>query len=245
MGRLSGKVAIVTGAGSGMGAATAKMFCAEGAKVIAADITGKEKETAALAGPNCLPFNVDVSKTQAVKAMVQAAVDNFGKLDIIFNNAGVNGLLAETADYDEDEWDRIVGINLKGVFLGMKYAIPEMLKQGGGSIINTASMAATVAFPMMPAYCASKGGVVSLTRLTAAEYANRKIRVNAILPGAIESGMTRGLPPDYLAGAIAGTPMGRIGAPEEIATLALYLASDESTFITGTFTPVDGGYTVL
>lgn len=244
-GRLEGKVAIVTGAGSGMGAASAKLFCAEGAMVIAADVSGKQELTAAEAGPNCIPCRADVSQAGDVRAMIDLAISRFGKLNVIFNNAGVNGLLAPTADYDDDEFDRIVGINLKGVYYGMKYAIPEMLKQGGGSIINTASMAAIVAFPMMSAYCASKGGVTSITRLTAAEYAKQNIRVNAILPGAIATGMTDALPDEYMAGAIAATPMGRMGTPMEIATLALYLASDESSFITGTCTPVDGGYTTL
>lgn len=245
MGRLKGKVAIVTGAGSGMGAASAKLFCEEGALVIAADVSGRQADIAREAGPNCVACHADVSKASDVRAMVALAVEKFGKLNVIFNNAGVNGLLATTADYDDEEWDRIVNINLKGVYLGMKYAIPEMLKQGGGSIINTASMAAIVAFPLMSAYCASKGGVVSLTRLTAAEYASQNIRVNAIAPGAIETGMTAALPDDYMAGAIAGTPMGRIGTPTEIATLALYLASDESSFITGTCTAVDGGFTIV
>lgn len=244
-GRLDGKVAIVTGAGSGMGAATAKLFAAEGAKVVVADISGKETEVAAAAGPNAIATHVDVSKTADVQAMIKLAVDSFGRLDIIYNNAGVNGMLVSTHEYPEDEFDRIVAINLKGVFLGMKYAIPHMLKVGGGSIINTSSMAAIVAFPLMSAYCASKGGVSALTRLTAAEYAGQNIRCNAILPGAIDTGMTKGLPADYIAGAVAATPAGRIGTPEEIAGLALFLASDESSFITGTCTPVDGGYTVL
>ena len=172
-------------------------------------------------------------------------MSRFGKLDIICNNAGIQGPIAPTGDYDEDEWDKVIAVNLKGVFLGMKYAIPEMLKVGGGAIVNTSSMAAIVAFPSLPAYSASKGGVSCLTRLTAAEYASQGIRVNAILPGAIDTGMTRGMPQDYLEGAIKGTLMGRIGRPEEIANLALFLASDEASFITGTATPVDGGYTLV
>ncbi len=244
-GRLEGKVAVVTGAGSGMGEAIVKRFCAEGAKVVAVDISGAEEGVANAVGDACVACNGDVSKSADVQRAVNLAVSRFGKLDIICNNAGIQGPIAPTGDYDEDEWDKVIAVNLKGVFLGMKYAIPEMLKVGGGAIVNTSSMAAIVAFPSLPAYSASKGGVSCLTRLTAAEYASQGIRVNAILPGAIDTGMTRGMPQDYLEGAIKGTLMGRIGRPEEIANLALFLASDEASFITGTATPVDGGYTLV
>lgn len=243
--RLAGKVAVVTGAGSGMGRAMAKLFTGQGACVVAADISGAEEETAAMAGGNCVSVRADVSNSADVRAMLELAMERFGRLDILCNNAGVQGAMAKTADYPEDDFDRTIAINLKGVFLGMKYAIPLMMKSGGGSIINTSSMASLVAFPEMPAYCASKGGVSMLTKLTAAEYAADKIRVNAILPGAIKTGMTDALPPAYLEGAVAGTLMGRIGTPDEIANLAVFLASDESSFITGTLTPVDGGYTLI
>ena len=246
MGRLEGKVAVVTGAGSGMGAAIAELFCREGAKVVAADITGQQDTVAARCGENCVASSTDVADESAIIAMLQLAVDRFGRLDILCNNAGVSGAHGRTADYEVAEFDRIWSINGRGLFLGMKYAIPLMLATAGkGSIVNTSSMAALVAFPTMPAYCASKGAVAMLTKVTAAEYAADNIRVNAIMPGAIESGMTRGLPADVLAGAIAGTPMGRIGQPEEMANLALFLASDESSFITGALIPIDGGYTLV
>lgn len=244
--RLKGKVAVVTGAGSGMGEAMARRFCAEGAQVIAVDITGDQAAVAAELGGACVSFTGDVSVSADVQAMLQQAVDRFGRLDILCNNAGIQGPLALTADYDEDAWDRVLAVNLKGVFLGMKHAIPRMLQTAGkGSIVNTSSMAALVAFPQLPAYSASKGGVAMLTRQTAAEYASQQIRVNGILPGAIDTGMTRGMPRDYLQGAIDATLMGRIGTPAEIANLALFLASDEASFITGTLTAVDGGYTLV
>lgn len=243
--RLEGKVAIVTGAASGMGAAMARRFSLEGARVVAADLDQQVNDVAKQAGVNCVPFHVDVSSSSQVQGMVAAACEQFGRLDIICNNAGIQGPLGLTGDYEEDEWDRVIAVNLKGVFLGMKHAIPEMLKNGGGSIVNTSSMASIVAFPTLPAYSASKGGVSVLTRLTAAEYASQGIRVNAIAPGAIDTGMTKKMPQEYLQGAIDGTLMGRIGTPEEIANLALFLASDEASFITGTETLVDGGYTLV
>ena len=244
-GRLAGKVAVVTGAGSGMGRAMVTHFCAHGAKVIAADVSGKQDDLPAKLGAACHATHADVSKSADVRAMLDLAVERFGRLDVLCNNAGINGRLAPTAEQDEDDFDLVLAVNLRGVFLGMKHAIPLMLKTGGGSIINTSSMASLVAFPGMAGYCASKGGVSMLTKLTAAEYASQGIRVNGILPGAIDTGMTKALPKEYLEGAVAATLMGRIGTPDEIAQLAVFLASDESSFITGTLTPVDGGYTLV
>lgn len=245
MGRLTGKVAVITGAGSGMGAATVERFCDEGAKVVAVDWSGKEDDVALRCGASCVAMRGDVSKASSAEGMVALAIECFGGLDILYNNAGIQGPIVDTADYHEDDFDKVIAVNLRGVFLGMKYAIPAMLERGGGSIINTSSMASMVSFPGMSGYCASKGGVSMLTKLTAAEYAARGIRVNAILPGAIDTGMTRSMPKDYIDGAVAATLMGRIGRPDEIASLALFLASDESSFITGTLTPVDGGYTIV
>lgn len=244
-GRLAGKVAVVTGAGSGMGTAMVRQFCAQGAKVIAADVSGKQDALPAELGGACLSIHADVSKSADVRAMLDLAVERFGRLDVLCNNAGIQGQIAPTADHDEDAFDEVIAVNLRGVFLGMKHAIPLMLKTGGGSIVNTSSMASLVAFIGMPGYSAAKGGVSMLTKLTAAEYASQGIRVNAILPGAIDTGMTKALPKDYLEGAVAATLMGRIGTPDEIAHLAVFLASDESSFITGTLIPVDGGYTLV
>ncbi len=244
-GRLSGKVAVVTGAGSGLGAAMAERFCAEGAQVIAADISGRQEAVAQQLGSSCVAVHCDVSLSSDVKGALALAVARFGRLDVLCNNAGLCGPIARTADCDESVFDHVIAVNLRGVFLGMKHAIPLMLRSGGGSIINISSMAALVAFPGMPAYCASKGGVSMLTKLTAAEYAGEAIRVNAILPGVFDTGMTQGMPEDYIAGAAKATLMGRIGKASEVANLALFLASDESVFMTGTLTQVDGGYTLV
>ena len=243
-GRLPGKVAVVTGAGSGMGAAMVRQFCGQGAKVIAADVSGKQDGLAAELGDACHAVHADVSKSADVQAMLKLAVAQFGRLDVLCNNAGIQGQIAPTAEHDEDAFDQVIAVNLRGVFLGMKHAIPLMLQTGGGSIINTSSMASVVAFSGMPGYSAAKGGVSTLTRLTAAEYAAQGIRVNAILPGAIDTGMTQALPREILEGAVGATLMGRIGTPDDIAHLAVFLASDESAFITGTLTLVDGGYTL-
>ena len=244
-GRLEGKAAIITGAGSGMGAAMVELFCAEGAQVVAADISGKQDEVARRAGSGCAAIRVDVSKSKDVQAMIALAVERFGRLDILCNNAGINGTLAPTAEHEDEDFDHTISVNLRGVFLGIKYAIPQMLKVGGGSIVNTSSMASITAFPLMPAYTASKGGVSALTRVAAAEYAAKNIRVNAIAPGAIDTGMTQALPTEYLEGAVKATLLGRIGTPMEIAKAALFLASDDASFITGVLLPVDGGYTIV
>jgi len=243
--RLEGKVAIVTGAGSGMGAAMVKRFCSEGARVIAADVSGKQDAVAKSIGDSCIAIRVDVSQGADVKAMCELAMSKFGRLDVLCNNAGIQGAIAPTADQTEEAFDHVIAVNLRGVFLGMKYAIPYMLKIGKGSIVNTSSMAAIAAFPTLPGYTAAKGGVSALTRVTAAEYAAKGIRVNAILPGAIDTGMTQALPHQFLKAAVDATLMGRIGEPREIADTALFLASDESSFITGALIPVDGGYTLV
>ncbi len=245
MGRLEGKVAIVTGGGSGIGRATALLFAREGAKVVVADITGKEKETADEIGPSAVASHVDVSVSADIRAMIEAARNTFGKLDVIFNNAGIEGAQAPTADCTEENFDRVIAVNLRGVFLGMKYAIPVMLAGGGGSIINTASIAGLVGFMGIPAYCASKGAVIQLTKTAALEYATHGIRVNAICPGVIWTPMVErftGGTEEGKAQMAALEPVGRMGTAEEVASLALYLASDDSAFVTGTAIPIDGGF---
>ena len=244
-GRLEGKVAVVTGAGAGMGKAIVERFVREGAKVVAADISGLQNEVAEAAGPNCVAFQVDVSKSAEVKAMLDLAVSHFGGLHVLCNNAGIQGGMMPTADYDEDTFDRVMAVNAKGVFLGMRHAIPIMLAGGGGSIVNTASMASVVAFPQMVGYCGSKGAVLMMTKTTAVEYADKGIRVNCFCPGSIDTNMVAGMPKEYIDAVIAANPVKRIGKPREIADLALFLVSDESSFITGTEILIDGGYTAL
>jgi NAD(P)-dependent dehydrogenase (short-subunit alcohol dehydrogenase family) len=243
--RLAGRVAVITGAGSGIGAAMAALFVREGANVVLADISGQQEEVAQRLGSSAIGVRADVSKGGDVRAMLQVAIDKFGRLDILCNNAGIDGPMAPTGEYREEDFDRVIAVNLTAVFLGMRYAIPLMLASGGGSIVNTASMAAVVAFPTMPAYCAAKGGVVMLTKTAAVDYASQGIRVNAVLPGVIATGMTRSMPAHYIEAVKKVTPMNRMAEPSEVANLALFLASDESSFITGTAMTVDGGYTSL
>lgn len=244
-GRLQGKVAVITGAGSGIGASTAERFHQEGARIVAVDISGRQAALAERLGPDCVAFQADVSKSTEVQAMLAEAMSRFGRLDILMNNAGVGGSHWPIVDYPEDEFDRVMSINCKSVFLGMKYAIPLLLQSGGGSIINTASMSSFVAFPQMSAYCASKGAVLMLTKTAAMEYARQGIRINAICPGPILTDMIAHLPPEAHERAIEANPMGRLADPREVANLALFLASGESSFITGTQVMIDGGLTAL
>jgi len=249
MGKLEGKVALITGAASGIGRATALLFAQEGAKLVAVDIDetkGQQviEEISGMGG-KAVFVRADVSKPEDVKAMVQTAVETYGRLDVLFNNAGIMGEQGPIVDQTVKNWNRVLAINLTGVFLGMKYGIPAMLKGGGGSIINTSSAAGLVGFAGICAYCASKGGVIQLTKGVALEYAQQGIRVNAICPGTCLTPMAEGLMAaggeevrKYLE---AQQPIGRFGHPEEVAQMALFLASDESSFCTGAPFIVDGG----
>jgi NAD(P)-dependent dehydrogenase (short-subunit alcohol dehydrogenase family) len=244
MSRLEDKVAIVTGAGSGIGKAIAHRFAAEGALVVVSDISGEEQHTAREIGERAIAVRADVSALEDVRALIESAVTRYGRLDILVNNAGIEGHQAATADCTEENFDRVIAVNLRGVFLGMKYALPVMLRGGGGSIINVASVAGLVGFPNIPAYCASKGGVVQLTRTTALEYAREHVRVNAICPGVIWTPMVERFSGNTAEGRQQMEqmePVGRLGTPEDVAAMAVYLASDESAFVTGTALPVDGG----
>ena len=245
--RLKGKVAIITGAGSGIGAATAIIFAKEGAKVVVADVNeqGGKDIVAKIkkAKGEAFFLRCDVSREADAKNLINETIRKYKRLDILFNNAGIVKWGA-AAEAKEQDWDKVIDVNLKGVFLCSKYAIPVM--KGGGSIINTASIAGLVAFGGIAAYCASKGGIVMLTKSMALDYAAKKIRVNAICPGVIETAMTKSILEDkkMKENMLKSTPIGRIGKPEDIGYAALYLASDESTFVTGTALVVDGGWTV-
>lgn len=244
-GRLDGKVAVITGAGSGIGAGMAAVFHREGAKVVLADLTGAQEAVAKELGAGASAVHADVRSGESVQAMIATAVSTFGKLDVLCNNAGIDGELHKLGEMPEEAWDAVQAVNLRGVFLGMRYGIPAMLASGGGSIINTASMAAMVAFPNMSSYCAAKAGVVMLTKTAATEYAGQNIRVNAINPGTIRTGMTDHLPAEMIEAIINNNPIRRFATPEEVGNLALFLAGDESLFITGTEMVIDGGYTCL
>jgi len=245
-GRLAGKVAIITGAGSGIGAGIAKLFVKEGAKVVIADWNFENaKKVAAGLGANAMAVKCDVSRADEVKAMVDEAVNKFGRIDILINNAGVY-IPHSIEDVSEEEWDKVMNVDLKGVMLCSKYAIPVMKKQGRGKIVNIASIAGLVGFGGSAAYCAAKGGVVNLTREMAMDYIKDGIYVNAICPGVILTAMTDPLLKDKATekALMQQTPVGRFGKPEDIAYAALYLAGDESDFVVGTELVVDGGWTI-
>jgi NAD(P)-dependent dehydrogenase (short-subunit alcohol dehydrogenase family) len=249
--RLKGKVTVITGAGSGIGKEAAFLFAGEGASVVVADLEGKGGERVASAleadGKPALFVPTDVSKAASVEAMVAATEERFGRLDAIYNNAGIfpddDGSVTDTA---EEVWDRVMSVNLKGVFFGCKYAIPAMLRSGGGSIINVASFVALMgaAVPQV-AYTASKGGVLSMTREIATEFARKGIRANALCPGPVETPLTRTIlaNEEKRKRRLTHIPPGRFAQPQEIAQAALFLASDESSFVNGATFTVDGGIT--
>ena len=250
-GRLQGKVALITGAGSGMGRRAAGLFASEGARVVVSDVVeeaGNETvDQIRGEGREAVFFRADVSSSSDAQAMVRFAVDTFGGLHVLYNNAGVflpdDGGTVETS---EEVWDRVMAINLKGVWLGCKYGIPAMLEAGGGSIINVASFVALMgAATAQIAYTATKGGVLSMTREMAVEYARRGIRANALCPGPIETPLLAELlsDPERRARRMVHIPMGRLGQADEVARAALWLASDESSLMTGAALVVDGGVT--
>jgi NAD(P)-dependent dehydrogenase (short-subunit alcohol dehydrogenase family) len=250
-GSFAGKVAFVTGAGTGIGRAAALAFAREGASVVVADVSEQgNQETARMieeAGGRALAIRCDVSRTEDVKSALDRALEVFGRLDFAFNNAGVEQPITATADLTEEEWDRIVDINLRGVFLCMKYQIPLMLKQGGGAIVNTSSGAGVKGFSGQAAYCAAKHGVVGFTKAAALEYAQSNIRVNAVCPGIIDTPMMQrfsGGTPEGRERVIAQEPVGRMGKPQEIAAAVVWLCTDAAAFVIGHAMVIDGGQTV-
>lgn len=244
--RLKGKVAIVTGGASGIGKSTAELMAAQGAGVLIADYSKAGSEVAAALqseGYEAEFFHVDVSEEAQVAAMVNKALERWSRLDIMVSNAGI-GSLGQADQLSLEDWNRVIAINLTGVFLCAKYAIPAMRKSGGGSIINLASILGHVGFGGATAYAAAKAGVVNLTRTMAIDYAKENIRVNAVCPGFINTPMvTASLTAEQIQAIGAMHPIGRLGRPEEVAHGIIFLATDEASFVTGTSLFVDGGYT--
>ncbi|HEX6034697.1 MAG TPA: SDR family oxidoreductase [Anaerolineales bacterium] len=243
-----GKVAVVTGGGSGIGQAACHLYAREGAQVVVSDIDeeGGNETVQAIqkAGGEAIFCRADVSNPEDCQAMVAAALEKFGRLDIAFNNAGIGGEVNLTGDYSVEGWQNVIAINLSGVFYGMKYEIPALLKSGGGVIVNMASILGRVAFENSSAYVAAKHGVVGLTKNAAVEYAKQNLRINAVGPAFIRTPMIAGLEQnteirDHL---ISLHPIGRLGESEEVAELVIWLSSDKASFVTGAYYPVDGGY---
>ncbi len=251
-GNLDGKTALVTGGGSGIGRSASLAYAREGARVVVADVNveGGEETVQRIkeAGGEAILVHADVSKPEDTQAMVAQAVEAFGSLDCAFNNAGISGGRDRhlTADYLEEDWDRVISINLKGVWLCMKAEIPKMVEQGGGAIVNTASIMGLIASPGSVAYMAAKHGVVGLTKAAALEYATAGVRVNAVCPGYINTPLVRPLfdtHEGFEERVVSRHPLGRLGEPSEIAEAVVWLSSDSASFVTGHSMPVDGGYT--
>ena len=256
-GRLQGKIAVITGAGSGMGKAMAEIFSAEGARLVLADISGNQDVVAAAVNaahggsgnePVAVGVHCNVSSEADVQAMIAAAEDTFGRLDVLCNNAGFGGPMAPLHEQSLETWDKVHATNIRGVFLCMKYGITSMLKSGGGAIVNTGSASAVIGWKHHSVYASAKAGVHQLTKIAALDYADNNIRVNAIAPGTmwtglVEASKTHAEPPPGMP-VLAGIPMNRWGLAKDIANAALYLACDESAYVTGVILPVDGGYSI-
>ncbi|MCA0455875.1 MAG: glucose 1-dehydrogenase [Chloroflexi bacterium] len=254
---MEGKVAVVTGGGNGIGQAACIAFAREGAKVVVVDIDRAACEQTAAAisetGGVAHAFMADVSQSGDVQSYVKYTVDTFGRIDAFFNNAGIEGVVSPLVEYDEANWDRVIGINLKGTFLGLRYVLPVMIAQKKGAVVNTASVAGTVGAPNMAAYSASKHAIIGLTRTAAGEVGKHSVRVNAVCPGPIKTRMMQSLEsminpaePTAVAKAnVARNPMGRYGEAEEVARVVVFLASDEADYVNGAAWLIDGGRTAI
>jgi NAD(P)-dependent dehydrogenase (short-subunit alcohol dehydrogenase family) len=245
---LENKVAIVTGAGSGIGREIALKYAAEGAKVVVSDIDEKGgKATVSQiekASGEALFIKSDSSKPADSQSLVEQTVRRYGVLHVACNNAGIGGPLAMTGEYPIEGWDKVISINLSGVFYGMRYQIPAILKSGGGAIVNMASILGWVGTKLSPAYVAAKHGVLGLTKTAALEYADKNIRINAVGPGYIITPLlTNSLTKEAMEGLVTLHPIGRLGRPEEVAELVLWLSSEKASFVTGSYYTIDGGYT--
>src|SRR6188508_3594063 len=251
----TGKVALVTGGGNGIGRATSAAFARHGAKVVVVDRDGAGAEATAgiirQNGGDAIAVTADVTRSEEVKAYVRTAIETYGRIDCFFNNAGIEGKVSPTADYDEAVFDAVISVNVKGVFLGLRHVLPEMIRQGGGAVVNTASVAGLVGTPGMSAYVASKHAVIGLTKTAAGEVARQGIRVNAVCPGPVDTRMIHDLekqlnpanPGKVEATYQSSIPLGRYGTAEEVANTVLFLCSDLAGNITGAHYVVDGGRT--
>ncbi|WP_295212709.1 glucose 1-dehydrogenase [uncultured Chryseobacterium sp.] len=249
MGILDHKVALVTGAGSGIGLAIAELYAEEGAKVIVSDINEENGNQAVEKirsnGGEATFIKADTSHAEDVEALVKKTVERYGKLDIACNNAGIGGEQELTGNYSLDSWRKVLSVNLDGVFYGCKYELEQMEKNGGGIIVNMASIHGSVAAPLSSAYTAAKHAVVGLTKNIGAEYGQKNVRCNAVGPAYIDTPLLESASGDMKQALIARHPMGRLGKPEEVAELVLFLSSDKSSFMTGGYYLVDGGYTAV
>ncbi|WP_342429181.1 SDR family NAD(P)-dependent oxidoreductase [Neobacillus sp. FSL H8-0543] len=246
---MQGKTAIITGGGSGFGRETAIKLAQRGANISVVDISNEQgEETVKLCkelGTDAIFVEADVSKVEDVKRYVSQTVEHFGKIDLFFNNAGISGSGVRTLDCSEEEFDAIVAVNLKGAFYGLKYVVNEMLKTGGGSIVNTASLGGIVGMPTLGPYSATKHGIVGLTKTIAGEYGRDNIRINAIAPGTNETPMVKAFPAEAIKAMGEAVPMGRLGQPHEVGNVVAFLLSDEASYIHGAVISIDGGSAAL